>query len=754
MKEKIMAKSETTNQHKETLVEHMESLLFVLSKISKKIDFNYFNYIDEKIIDKVIIKFEELLKQSCILHDLGKINIKMQDRLKGEDIKCIRHNIITGTFLKAIFECLNTPQDVQLIMYKELLLHHGSYNQYLGINRASVEEAVYFDIKEGILDSDKFDIEEIEKYINDKLNINIKFNEDILDYDFMDKFNGDFQGVKEYYYLYIMLKGFLNLIDHLASTQIKDFEYYLPYKSDEVDEFLIKCIKKKNDLKDIEFNKMQKNIGKLHNQNVLTQAFTGSGKTAADYRWYSKRKIFLVPNKISAESFYNDAVEILGVDNVGLLHGDISLYVNNENKDEHEGMEISLKDKELSRNFAKPYIIATIDQLLLAMFKYPGYEKIFASIYNSNITVDEVHLLTPRMYLILLYFIQFSNKYLNSNFHLMTATLPNVYKEKLNELEIEFIESNKDEDIEENKKIKLDILKNNEKDILKLVQDGIKEEHKILIIKNTINESINMYKFLEKNMKDNNIKINLLHSRFKFEDKSKKYVEILNQKGDIWISTQGVEISLDLDFPIIISDNAPLESIIQRMGRCNRHNTLEYGQFYVLDEDKSDVYDHKLKKITLKEIKKQKNKVLSMKDRKILLDKYYETKEAENYFKKEFEEADRILKNVYGIKENNLNGENIIFNYEPYLNIVDNKREASKLFRGNTTNIKVILEEDFKQLSVSKHSFKEYQLKSLQISSGIYYYLKDKNGLFTKEGYIVVRDGYYKYSYERGLEIK
>ncbi len=40
-----------------------------------------------------------------------------------------------------------------------------------------------------------------------------------------------------------------------------------------------------------------------------------------------------------------------------------------------------------------------------------------------------------------------------------------------------------------------------------------------------------------------------------------------------------------------------MDSLIQRMGRCNRNNKYEYGNFYILpSEDK--IYDNKLKNTT------------------------------------------------------------------------------------------------------------------------------------------------------------
>ncbi len=113
---------------------------------------------------------------------------------------------------------------------------------------------------------------------------------------------------------------------------------------------------------------------------------------------------------------------------------------------------------------------------------------------NASITVDEVHLLEPKMFLILIYFMQFACKYLDVDFHLMTATLPKSYKEQMinkgiifqeesnenvtDKGEIVFIESNKEEEICEGKDVKVSFIK--EKEIKSIVEDALENKQKFL----------------------------------------------------------------------------------------------------------------------------------------------------------------------------------------------------------------------------------------------------------------------------------
>ncbi|MDQ2086773.1 CRISPR-associated helicase Cas3' [Herbivorax sp. ANBcel31] len=773
----VMAKSRNSLEgiKEQKLTEHISDLLEIFKKIKTVVKF-----------EEIIPEFPEYLRILCILHDLGKINFKFQKKIQianqidkykknnlmssnNKDIKGLkqiyssiqdeRHNLLSGAFLKYFFDNLSISNNLRGILYKAIFFHHGSYEKYLSKSFATIEKTVFEDIEKTVFMSGEFDINEVDVYLKDKLDFSVKLGDDILDYEFLRYFNENFSEDIENKKLYILLKGFLNLIDHLASSQEKKFSYCLTISPEKLDNLLIsniheKCKKNGQKIEKLKFNYLQKKISCLNNSNVITMAFTGSGKTVADYRWYGKRKIFLVPNKISSESFFFDAIDIFrNEDYVGLLHGDISLYVESFRQSiRGEDILFTSRDKVLAKNFAKPYIISTVDQILLSIFKYPGYEKICASIYSSHITVDEVHLLNPHMFLILMYFIEFASKYLKVKFHLMTATMPNIYLKKLNDISVPFVESNKDEDIDENRRIKLMFCGSDEwKDI---ICTSVRTGKKVLIIKNTIDEAMKTYEQLS-NLRDEKIKINVLHSRFKFKHKKDKYKEILNQAGDVWISTQMVEISLDLDFQVIISDLAPMDALIQRMGRCNRHDHLEYGKFYIINKENKDVYNEKLKKTTKKALHKFKGKILSMKNRKNLLDNYYKDDSVEKEYGKEFDEAEKEIMDIYGLVDNSeLNGENIMFKFDPYLNIVDSKTEASKLFRKIDQNAKVILESDYNNIKNNLEKYKEYSKNSIQISRGLFYKLNNIGAFYIEDGFLILKEHFCKYNQCIGLKLE
>ncbi|CDG34519.1 CRISPR-associated helicase Cas3, protein [Parasaccharibacter apium] len=75
------------------------------------------------------------------------------------------------------------------------------------------------------------------------------------------------------------------------------------------------------------------------------------------------------------------------------------------------------------------------------------------------------------------------------------------------------------------------------------------------------------------------VQAHLLHARFALCDRKKLEQEVLDRvgrngtgrKGFVLVATQIVEASLDLDFDVMVSDLAPIGSLIQRVGRLWRH---------------------------------------------------------------------------------------------------------------------------------------------------------------------------------------
>jgi len=106
-------------------------------------------------------------------------------------------------------------------------------------------------------------------------------------------------------------------------------------------------------------------------------------------------------------------------------------------------------------------------------------------------------------------------------------------------------------------------------------------------IRNSVDDAVNSYRELIRrgNIPEENII--LFHSRFAFIDRNDKEERTLkwfgkensvNRSGKVIISTQVIEQSVDIDLDYLISDLAPVDLLIQRAGRLQRHIRNIYGQ--------------------------------------------------------------------------------------------------------------------------------------------------------------------------------
>lgn len=72
--------------------------------------------------------------------------------------------------------------------------------------------------------------------------------------------------------------------------------------------------------------------------------------------------------------------------------------------------------------------------------------------------------------------------------------------------------------------------------------------------------------------------------------------DLINRRKILVSSTQLIEAGVDFDFPCVMREAAPLESIIQSAGRCNRENRMEeYGNVYLFSLIESRMPDKQYK---------------------------------------------------------------------------------------------------------------------------------------------------------------
>jgi len=114
-------------------------------------------------------------------------------------------------------------------------------------------------------------------------------------------------------------------------------------------------------------------------------------------------------------------------------------------------------------------------------------------------------------------------------------------------------------------------------DINTLKEKIIAENHSVLVILNTIDDTKDLYnQFIESGVSKKEILLLNTHFTPKHR-KLKIYLakrKLRAGKRIILISTQLIEAGVDIDFPVLYRDFATIPSIIQSAGRCNRNGKL------------------------------------------------------------------------------------------------------------------------------------------------------------------------------------
>lgn len=115
--------------------------------------------------------------------------------------------------------------------------------------------------------------------------------------------------------------------------------------------------------------------------------------------------------------------------------------------------------------------------------------------------------------------------------------------------------------------------------LVPLMEEALADGGCALIVRNTVRRAQETYELLRETFGED---VSLNHARFTIRDRLAKDADLLHRFGPprkaperphraIVVATQVVEQSLDVDFDLLVTDLAPIDLILQRMGRLHRH---------------------------------------------------------------------------------------------------------------------------------------------------------------------------------------
>lgn len=248
-------------------------------------------------------------------------------------------------------------------------------------------------------------------------------------------------------------------------------------------------------------------------------------------------------------------------------------------------------------------IVTTFWQFFHTLFSNRNRQlRKFNKLANSIIILDEVQSVPHQYWQLIHDALKLLCDKFNSYVVLVTATQPLIFEEAKGE--IKEIAKKKEEyfrglnRIELVPRIKNALTLEEFKALLK--KDLIeKKEKDFLIVLNTISSSRDVYNFVQGQELENTKRF-YLSTNVVPKERLKRIKEIRDAKGSagprkVIVSTQLIEAGVDIDADIVYRDFAPLDSINQVAGRCNRNSAKEDKgsvSIFILRDDRKDLYKY------------------------------------------------------------------------------------------------------------------------------------------------------------------
>jgi CRISPR-associated endonuclease/helicase Cas3 len=327
----------------------------------------------------------------------------------------------------------------------------------------------------------------------------------------------------------------------------------------------------------------------------LLLAACGAGKTLAAWRWADAvarsesigRVIFLYPTRGTATEGFRDYVGHAPEGTAALVHG-TAAYELLGMQSNLPDLPASLRGKDFvpdeaeARLFAlglwsKRYFSATVDQFLSFIEHGYGGMCLLPALADAAIVFDEVHSYDPRMWNALMAFLRrFDVPVL-----CMTATLPPTRRTELSEVlraypdDTERVELADLEAAECHPRYHLEAVDGESKAFQCALAEA-RAGKRVLWVVNTVKRCQQLARLFMREFPN----VLVYHSKFRLEDRQRRHRDTVDAfraptTGEpmpaIAVTTQVCEMSLDLDADVLLTEHAPISSLVQRFGRANRH---------------------------------------------------------------------------------------------------------------------------------------------------------------------------------------
>lgn len=327
---------------------------------------------------------------------------------------------------------------------------------------------------------------------------------------------------------------------------------------------------------------------------LLLRAPTGSGKTEAVLMWAqvnqarAGRIYYVLPHTASIDAMRQRLAEhksncpggCLRHFPVGILHGRAaeSIYGLREGPGDLSArlsqQAVAKQVATLAREMGFTFRVCTPHQILRHALRGKGWELALAEFRGALFIFDEVHAYEPRIAGLVLATARLVERW-GGRCAFVSATLPGflerLIRDVLPSIGPTVVPSESEPtDREVLRRVRHQVV-HRAGSVADLSASELRRSAATLVVCNHVRTAQETYERLRGQLASE-ASIMLLHGRFNRHDRVRKE-QALTRGGPlprVLVATQVVEVSLDIDFERLVTEPAPIDALVQRMGRVNR----------------------------------------------------------------------------------------------------------------------------------------------------------------------------------------
>lgn len=514
---------------------------------------------------------KKIAYKGAVIHDIGKAHPVMQDRIRNNNNFGIFRHEISSIFILPLFNLSYWPCLTEMVIahHKSVLNDARDKGLLDLIDASSIKDVFEIHAKD-------FQIWQVPAFeILNALGIQTKQISEKQAFDalkwvenYCDNLNNDIS----------LWRGLITNADHYSSC----FGYRTKQNLKNTFKIPDTSIYNKRINTNYPFSLRNPNHTR---QNTLIIGPCGSGKTDYAMRCCIGKINYGLPFQASINAMYerlsNDFKdqELL----ITLCHGSSKFIKNKEKLTQLDWEEIAIQN--LPGSSIKTM---TPHQIFSIVLCSKNYEGIVLDIRGQDVILDEIHTYKEINQALILKLINALKQY-GCRIHISTATMPTVLKQEILKIlgeENTHIEEITGNELDSFNRHVIHKIKNFD-EAIEHICFGAASGKKILIVANKIDDAIKYYdEILKLSVHVDKMLIHRKFTRFdRYKLEHKLYQLNESKNGCIVVSTQIVEVSLDIDFDILITDACPIDSLIQRIGRIVRKRPYNgrIGYIYIMN---------------------------------------------------------------------------------------------------------------------------------------------------------------------------